>query len=534
MYRCSESDRAVRGSRSKTLPATRAARGWHPSDAGAALVPSRWIAVLCVAAVVFAAFVALPAGGQERTIVSNQIEVSPNEASLRLEFSDGERLSIIFSSGRASINGESLGIYAPDGAADREWRGLLGRVLSLSNGPLAEELRRWQPDPDLRGAERNLLAAVSGYFAGALSGVRTEAQGPDEETEQTLLQAMARSEDKEAFVQALDGIDVESLTVLVGRDHVVRAGTQVDGGVLLVDGELDIRGRVRGDVIVADGTLTLTSGGRIDGDARLADSRLQGSGDGVRGEVVDISEARRREEREAEQRIRAEVQRELGRSAQGSQRGNQFLRKVSRASEFTFDTIVTFVIVGLLAWLTTGLAGSRVGVVVRAIAHQPARSAVVGLAGGFAAIPVYAIGVAALVVTMLGIPLLLIWVPLFPLAVVAGGLVGLVGVSDHVGRWVLRRGFRWLNRADPGQPSYTRLVGLGTMFIPWVAGTWLQVLPLTGWVGDLLQAAGTMGFFLAVATGFGAVILTRGGVRPTQWATPYDDFGDDENGGVGW
>ena len=364
MYRCSESDRAVRGSRSKTLPATRAARGWHPSDAGAALVPSRWIAVLCVAAVVFAAFVALPAGGQERTIVSNQIEVSPNEASLRLEFSDGERLSIIFSSGRASINGESLGIYAPDGAADREWRGLLGRVLSLSNGPLAEELRRWQPDPDLRGAERNLLAAVSGYFAGALSGVRTEAQGPDEETEQTLLQAMARSEDKEAFVQALDGIDVESLTVLVGRDHVVRAGTQVDGGVLLVDGELDIRGRVRGDVIVADGTLTLTSGGRIDGDARLADSRLQGSGDGVRGEVVDISEARRREEREAEQRIRAEVQRELGRSAQGSQRGNQFLRKVSRASEFTFDTIVTFVIVGLLAWLTTGLAGSRVGVVV--------------------------------------------------------------------------------------------------------------------------------------------------------------------------
>jgi hypothetical protein len=100
-----------------------------------------------------------------------------------------------------------------------------------------------------------------------------------------------------------------------------------------------------------------------------------------------------------------------------------------------------------------------------------------------------------------------------------------------VGQWVLRRGYRWLNRTGPGQPTYTRLLGLGTLFIPWVAGSWLQVLPLTGWVGGVLQAAGTMGFVLAMATGFGAVILTRGGVRPTRWAAAYDDFEDDGEGG---
>ncbi len=533
MYRCSVPDGAARGSRLRTDRAIAAARVRRVSLMEAAM-PSRRVAVLCVAAILCAAFPAMPAGGQERTIVSNQIEVSQSEASLRLEFSDGERLAITFSGGRASVNGETLGSYEPDGAADREWRGLLSRVLSLSNGPLADELTRWQPDSGASGTERNLLAAVSGYFAGALAGmVQVDARALEEDNSQGLLQAMARSEDKEAFVQALDGIDAESLTVLVGRDDVVRAGTQIEGGILLVDGELDVRGRVRGDVIVVDGTLILASG-RIDGDVRLVDSRLQGSAGGVVGDVADISERLRREELENAARIRAEVQRELVRAEQSSRRTNAFVSRVRRASRFTFDTLIAFIVVGLFAWLATGLAGGRVGVVVRAISHQPARSAVVGLAGGFAAAPAYLIGIAVLVATMLGIPLLIVWVPLFPLVVLAAALVGLVGVADHVGRWVLRRGYRWLNRGDPGQPSYVRLLGLGTMFLPWVVGTWLQVLPLTGWVGDVIGAAGTMGFLLAVATGFGAVILTRGGVRPTDWALPYDDFGDDEDGGDRW
>lgn len=532
MYRRSDPDRPSHGPRSKPRLAALAARGRHSSDTRSAMHP-RLIVVLCAAAVVCAAFPAMPADGQERAIVSNRIEVSRTEASLRLEFSDGERLSVTFAGGRARVNGESLGSYVPDGPADREWRSLLSRVLSLSNGPLADELRRWQPDPGVSGAERNLLAALSGHFAGALPEARADVRAENDASGRSLLQAMAMSENKEAFVQALEGIDVESLTVIVGRDQVVQAGTPIEGGILLVDGELVVRGRVHGDVIVVDGTLALASG-RIEGDVRLVDSRLQGTEGGVVGDVADVSEMLRREERDVAERIRAEIRRELRQSVQPSPGGGRFQHRVRRASRFTFDTLVAFVVIGLLAWLATGLAGRRVGVVVRAISHQPARSAVVGLAGGFAAAPAYLIGIAVLVATMLGIPLLIVWVPLFPLVVLAAALVGLMGVSEHVGRWVLRRGYRWLNRGDPGQPSYTRLLGLGTMFIPWVAGCWLQVLPLTGWVGGVLRAAGTMGLLLAVATGFGAVILTRGGVRPTGWAVPYDDIGDGDDGGDRW
>ena len=535
MYRCSDSDRAARGSPSNPFPAILPAPRRRTGMARA--LRRRRAAALPIGAVLLAACVAFPAGAQERTIVSNRIEVSRAEASLHLEFSDGERLSITFSEGRAGVNGESLGSYPPDGAADREWRSLLSRVLSLSDGPLADELRRWQPDPEVSGAERNLLAAVSGHFTAALEDAYAGRRTPEEESGRSLLRAMAQSASKEAFVRALEGVDVESLTVVVGEDHVVRAGTRAEGGILLVDGELGVRGRVHGDVIVVDGTLALAPDGLIEGDLRLVDSRLVGpGGGGIEGDVADITANMRREELERAERMRAELRRQLSVAARNPRDGNQFVRKVRRASKFTFDSLITFVVVGLLVWLAAALARGRVDVVVRAVSDQPARSALVGLAGAFAAGPAYLIGIAVLVATMLGIPLLIVWVPLFPLVVLAAALVGLAGVCDHVGGWVLRWGCRWLNRGVPGRPSHTyvRLLGLGALFIPWVAGSWLQVLPLTGWVGGLVQAVGTMGFLLAAATGFGAVIMTRGGVRPTGWTVPYDDFDDAGNGGGRW
>ncbi|MDE2762103.1 MAG: hypothetical protein OXQ94_04535 [Gemmatimonadota bacterium] len=486
-----------------------------------------------------AALVAVPADPQQRAIVANEVEVSPSEASLRLEFSDGEDLSVSFAGGRATVDGEFLGTYEPGGAADREWRDLLARVLPLSSGPLALELERWRPDPGLHGNEHDLLAALDGRFASALAGMagrgRNE-RAPDAERGQDLLEAMARSEDKEALARALDDVDPRSLGVLVDQDHIVRAGTSVGGGLLLVGGELDVRGRVRGDVIVVDGVLTVAASGRIDGDIHLVESRLNDSGGELGGEVTDVTQTLRREERQAEEEIRAAVRRELGRALpdSGTRRPNPFFWKVRSAARMTFETLVFFAFVGLFAWLVAGRARERVGVVVKAIAHQPARSAAVGFAGGFAVIPVYLAGIAALVVTVIGIPLLVVWVPLFPLVVLAAGFIGLVGIGHHVGRWVLGRGFRWLRWADRGPPSDGKLLGLGTLFAPFVAGEWLRVLPFTGWVGDLLQVVGALAFLLAAVTGFGAVILTRGGTRPTRWIDAFEDYADEQEGLDGW
>ncbi len=489
-----------------------------------------WLRCLLVAAAGAAAWLAATAGAQERTIVANRIEVSEKAASLLLEFAGGEPLSISLEDGRASVDGVFLGTYEPGGAADRQWRDLLARVLSLSDGPLAVELKRWRPDTGSGGDEGELLAALNGRFADALEGAAgTDVQEAGHDASgQALLEAMARSEHREGLARALEDTDLESLRILVGRDHVVRAGTSAENGLLLVGGDLDVRGRVRGDVIVVDGTLSLAPDGRIDGDVRIVQSELENSGGEIGGDVTDVTRTLRRQEREAEERIRTEVRRELGRVPQDPpERQGLFYWKVRRAAGVTFDTAVFFAFMGLVAWILAGRARERVGVVVRAIAHQPARSAAVGLAGAFAAVPLYLAGIVVSAFTVVG---LIVWVPVFPLVVAAAAFIGLVGVSHHVGRWVLGRGFRWLRWADRPPPSDAKLLGLATLFVPFVAGEWIRVLPFTGWVGDVLEFAGAMVFFLAAVTGFGAVILTRGGTRPTRWVDAFDDYGGDDPG----
>ena len=460
---------------------------------------------------------------QERRVVSNQVAVSRSEASLELEFSDGATFTMSFDNGRVTADGEVLGSYASGGAAEVEWRALLSDVLTLSNGPLAEALERWEPGPGL-GDETELLRAVDGTLERAVAGVGGAAtRSLAGERMGDLLEVVAQSENVEALGTALEEVDLESLRIWLHRDHTVREGTSHQGSMLVVGGHLDVRGRVDGDVIVLDGTMTLRDEGEVDGDVHLIQSDLVRRGGEIDGEVLDVMRQLRREENRIRQEITAEVAQELGRSRQTG-RTSGFAR-VGRAMEDILGTGITFVILGLLTLLLTRLSADRVDVVTRAVGHQPARSAVVGFAGGFLILPVYVLGIVVLAVSVVGLPVLLAWVPLFPLAVVVAGFAGYVGVSQQVGRWVLEHDLPWLDWVDRSQTTHLRLLGLGTLLAPFVVGNALQLLPLVGWTGSLVNTLGSVACAAAMVTGLGAVIVTRGGRRPVDYEFddgPYD------------
>ena len=464
------------------------------------------------------------ATAQERQVVSNQLGVSSSEASLELEFSDGATFSITFENGRVTADGEVLGTYESGGAAEQEWRSLLSDVLSLSNGPLAIALERWEPDPGLGGAEADLLRAVDGALEGAVAGagggVSRSVAG---QRMGELLEAVAHSENVEALGTALEDVDLESLGIWLHQDHTVREGTSHSGSVLVVGGHLDVRGTVDGDVIVLDGTITLREDGEVDGDVHLIQSDLVRRGGEVDGEVVDVTRQLRRAENRFREEITAEVTRELSRT-RAARRTSGFAR-VGRAVGDIVGAGVTFVILGLLTLLLTRFSADRLEVVTRAVGRQPARSAVVGFAGGFLILPVYVLGIVVLAISVVGLPVLLAWVPLFPLAVVVAGFMGYVGVGQQVGRWVLEQDLPWLDRVDPASPTHLRLLGLATLTVPFVVGNALQVLPLVGWTGSLVIGMGTIASVAATLTGLGAVIVTRGGRRPIDYdfeETTYD------------
>lgn len=470
-----------------------------------------------------------PVRGQERSVVSNQVEVSAAAASLRLEFSEGPPLSVAFADGRVVVDGQVVGDYEPGGRADQAWRELLAAVLPLSDGPLAQELARWSPGPGLPEADLALLNAVD-------RAIDTAVAGASDDPRQTrggrlvvgLLDILSRDGRFGELGAALEGVDLESMEVVLDEGRVVGQGEAVHGSVLVAGSELEVHGRIAGHAILVDGVLVLEEGGTVEGDARVVDGRVEERGGTLRGDVVRRSQDVDRVRHEVREQVRREVRREIERDRSRNRGGLLGGGPVARALGGLFEAVATFVVLALAMLLMGRIAGERLDAVTEAVRHNPARSAAVGFAGGFLMLPVYVVGIVLLAVSIVGIPLLLAWAPLFPLAVVAAGFAGYVGVSHHVGRWVLGQNLSWLARADVRNPVHVRLAGMAALLAPFPAASVLGGLPMVGWTGDVVHVLGVLGCFAAVIVGLGAVLVTRGGRYPASsyaFADALDDLG---------
>ena len=499
---------------------------------------SRHMKVLCTAILgLLAAVNVSPGAAQERGVVSSQVEVSNSEASLVLEFTGGDRLALSFADGVATLDGEALGSFEPGDEADRAWRDLLGSILALSDGPLARELVEWTPDRGLAEPTLALLDRVDRALADAVAGRERPRQAQRAETSaEEFLAVLARLEGIAELGVALADVDVESMDIRVGEDHSVPAGTAVNGGFLLVDGQLEVEGTVRGDVILLDGTLVLGESGRIDGDVRHARSEIERRGGMVRGEMVDLSELR--SDRSARTPALAEPppppptaqmaevprgEAETERDRVMSDRGGRSEWRALRAAGEVLETLFTFVVLGGLTLLLTRFAGLRLDAVTREIEYRPGRAAAVGFAGGFLVVPVFIIGTVVLAISVVGIPVLLAWVPLYPVAIALAVFMGYVGVSYHVGRWVLDQEHPWLDRVDRNRATHIRLTGLAALMLPFAVGSALGAIPLIGWIGGILEFLAVLAGIAAVVTGFGAVIITRGGKYAMPWSDRFDE-----------
>ena len=225
---------------------------------------------------------------------------------------------------------------------------------------------------------------------------------------------------------------------------------------------------------------------------------------------------------EVRDEVRDEIRRELEMTGRSRSSGYSAPRAL-RAAGDVLGAVFTYLVSGVLALLLMRFAGPRLDSVTREIGYRPGRAAAVGFAGGFLLLPVFVIGIVALAVSLIGIPLLLVWVPLFPLLAGLAAFAGYVGVSHHVGRWVVEHEWPWLDRVDGTRDTHVRLIGLAALMLPFAAGGAIGALPLIGWAGGLLEVLGSIAGLAAVMVGFGAVIITRGGRYATTWPGHPDD-----------
>lgn len=152
----------------------------------------------------------LPAAvaGQGRPIVSNQLAISRNEAALHLEFADDGTLDIVLRDGSVMIDGEERGAFERGDALDTAWRGLLGEIVVLSDGPLGEALRGWEAPSSLGDQAFGLAQLLDRTLEDALEPVDASASADPEQT---------------VVIDAADldlGLSLQELAELSGRIRV--------------------------------------------------------------------------------------------------------------------------------------------------------------------------------------------------------------------------------------------------------------------------------------------------------------------------
>lgn len=487
---------------------------------------------------------------QQREVISKEIAVSSAEATLRLEFADDGGLEISFRDGTIRVGGDERGTYERGGPLEVAWRSLLGDAVALDDGPLARTLVAWSPPASLEGSSLELARTLDETLEDALEPpAATPPREPAEPGEAVLPETAAlrsllgRMDRIRGLAEALEGTGAEDVEHLfIDRAVVVEADEELAGSVVVVDGELDLHGRIDGDVVVVEGSIRVREGSRITGEVRVVNARVYRDGGVVDGGVRSVTVPAEWEEmkipdpEEIRREIRNELRSELRREIQSASRGDGgFFQPFWQIGHALGDIIKNLFTIGILALLGMALihfAGPNFDVVTDAARRAPLRAGMVGTAGAFLVIPVWILGGIALLISIVGWPVLLAWAPLFPVAAGFAALAGYLAVARNVGEWVAEQRFPWLDdRIRASNRVHAVVAGVAALMTAFVLANVASIgRPWLGFLEGLFIAVGTMATVLAFVVGFGAVLLTRGGrLRLYTGGRPLD--GDDD---LGW
>ncbi len=484
-----------------------------------------------------------PLGAQEvdRTIVFNQVTVTSQQATLEVEFDDGESLDITLREGRILANGEELGRYERGDALDVAWRTLLGRAVATDNGGIAELLRDWSAPADLEEEPAQGARALEERLRSELRPVEAVPSpvlvGSPDDLREAVESLILRTDRLRALTSAVRDLRAPELRIHVGEDVRIEAGERVAGSVLVLDGNVTLEGEIEGDLLLLGGSLSLGEDARIGGDLRWSDAEGTDAARGqVGGRVTRIQPVPDRPEADLRDEIQREVRAALGaetdtrrpsRPARIDGRG--FLGNLAQGVGKVLQTLLTFGILFGMGLAALYFLPRHFELVGRTARNAPGRSAVVGLATGILSFPIWIAGIVLLAITVIGIPVMLLWLPLFPLAVALAATVGFLAVARNAGEWVARGRFQGFESLDASRPAIQLAGGLALLLAAFalagvfqMGGAWLSVFH------GLLTFVGVLLVVLVGTVGLGAVVLSRGGRDPLYAGPGWSWGGGDD------
>jgi hypothetical protein len=277
---------------------------------------------------------------------------------------------------------------------------------------------------------------------------------------------------------------VTGTRIAVGQDVRIERDEEVSDAVIVVGGNLIIDGRVRDGVFVAGGDVHLSSTADVRGDLVVAGGTLtRESGARQLGSVSYIS------------------------FGEWWQR-NTWWWPTIRFGEFgrwvsLFGTVARIAVLGLLMMILLTLGRAAVARTGRAAFGEPVRAFLIGLAAEIFFVPFLIAASIGLIITIIGIPFVAVLVPIAILLLVFAFVLGFTAFACRLGELVEDK-LGW----QPGNAFIATAIGFVILITPTLIARFVDFAPGVAPVTFILLALGLAVEFVAWTIGLGAAIIT--------------------------
>lgn len=263
-----------------------------------------------------------------------------------------------------------------------------------------------------------------------------------------------------------------------------------DGHLLVIEGDADVYGQLRGNLVTVRGDVVLHPGGVIAGDVLTLGGEVRDEGGEIGGEVRTFRSTT-----------------VLSPVAQAQPEALTPIQSLLRRGAGVLGVFLTLAVIGFGLVM---FGRQNLEIVSDTVSHSFGRAFVTGLLGQILLLPTFGMLVVGLILSVAGILLLPFAVAVFAMLTVIAVVGGFLAVAHAMGETYTRR--RMAMGVVIGSPNSYRylLVGLLALASLWAA--WA----LFGWVpvaGSLVWGAAFFVTWLLGTAGFGAALLSRAGVK---------------------
>ncbi len=260
-------------------------------------------------------------------------------------------------------------------------------------------------------------------------------------------------------------------------DMIVPAGTTTSGSVMVIRGNLDVYGNVDGAATAILGDVIVHDGGRVRGGAVALMGHVRNEGGSILGVIKDVGTTHNRSTVSFGGRPRTTI---------GS----------------LVSALIWLVVLLLIGTFVLFFMGDYFKRTVEVITNETGRSLLTGVLSGLATVPAVVALCIAMAITIIGIFLIPIGVAAFMIAVSGIAILGFLAVAHVAGIAISRKSASETPGGEELQYLFTGVLAFSALWIIAAAFTWFPIL------GALLRVLAFSVTFVAVATGFGAVILS--------------------------